>query len=102
MSWGQPNQGHGWGQKPTHQQGQGWGQQPQQNQGWGQGGGMGGSLFQDYVNYTITTALDKNMVLDVSGDPKTKGSMIIWKKHGEENQRFRIKNVNGKYLIESC
>ena len=78
QGWGQQNQ-QGWGQQG--QQGQGW--NPQSNQGWNpQHGQLGGGLFggQDYI---ITTALDDHMALDVSGDPKTQGKMIIWKKHGK-------------------
>ena len=41
------------------------------------------------------------MALDVSNDSKTKGKLIIWKKHGENNQRFRFREKNGTYQIIS-
>lgn len=42
------------------------------------------------------------MALDISQNPSNRGMMILWKKHGENNQRFRIKEYNnGTYLIMS-
>ena len=52
----------------------------------------------------IFTALDDDYALDVSqGSDSSKYKMILWKKHGEKNQRFRIKPVAGtsKYQIYS-
>ena len=51
----------------------------------------------------IFTALDDDYCLDVSqGNDGTKFKMLLWKKHGEKNQRFRFKQVNGtKYQIFS-
>ena len=49
------------------------------------------------MEYVITTALDDNMALDISQDPKTKGKMILWKKHGETNQKFKIMQGQGKF-----
>ena len=122
QGWGQPGQqNQGWGQQG--QQSQGWGQQGQQNQGWGQQGQNQGwgqqgqnqgwgqqgqqhgqqhgeqqaSLFSPHQEYIILTALNEGMALDVSGDPKSKGKMILWKKHGEKNQRFKIKQGTGAY-----
>ena len=62
----------GWGQVPPNQQ-QGW-NHPSTNQA---------SLFNDQIDYIITTALDKNLVLDASQDFKNKNKMIFWKKHGK-------------------
>ena len=102
--WGgqqQPNQG-GWnGQQPN--QG-GWNGQQQPNQGWGpspnqnQGFNMQ-PLFAENTFFTITTALNKKLVLDVSGDKKNKNKMIIWKVNNKPNQRFRFRFINGKYQI---
>ena len=55
------------------------------------------SLFSSHMEYVITTALDDNMALDISQDPKTKGKMILWKKHGETNQKFKIMQGQGKF-----
>ena len=103
---GQQQQG-GWGQGGQQQQG-GWGQGGQQQGGWGQGGqqhqqgNQGSSLFNANRDYIITTALSDNLALDVSGNPQSKGKMIIWKKHGENNQLFRIRHSGGnKYQIIS-
>ena len=107
----QPNQG--WGQQGN----QGWGGQQgtQGNQGWGGQQGFNPqqqqqqqqpvtSLFDQNRDYMIFTALDDDYALDVSqGSDSSKYKMILWKKHGEKNQRFRIKPVPGtsKYQIYS-
>jgi hypothetical protein len=52
----------------------------------------------------IFTALDADdYCLDVSqGNDSTKSKMLLWKKNGDKNQRFRFKPVaNGKYQIIS-
>ena len=123
QGWGQQgNQGWG-GQQGTqgNQQGtqgnQGWGGQQgtQGNQGWGGQQGFNPqqqqqqqqpvtSLFDQNRDYMIFTALDDDYALDVSqGSDSSKYKMILWKKHGEKNQRFRIKPVPGtsKYQIYS-
>jgi hypothetical protein len=41
------------------------------------------------------------MALDVSQDPQTKNKMLLWSKHQQKNQLFRIKEQDGKYLILS-
>lgn len=41
-------------------------------------------------------------MLDVSQGEENFGQVIIWKKHGKKNQKFRIiQNVNGRYSIVS-
>lgn len=45
--------------------------------------------------------LDRDMCIDVSQDPQSVGQLIIWKKHGKKNQRFRIVESNGRYHIIS-
>ena len=43
------------------------------------------------------------MVLDISQSDQNYGQLIIWKKHGKRNQRFKIvQQYNGKYLLVSC
>ena len=62
------------------------------------------SLFDSNRDYMFFTALDDDMALDVSqGNDSSKFKMLLWKKHGEKNQRFRIKPVAGtnKYQIFS-
>ena len=55
----------------------------------------------------IYTGLDKQgvdqFVLDISQEnDKTKFKMLLWKKNGDKNQRFRFVNKgNGKYQILS-
>lgn len=39
------------------------------------------------------------MVLDVSQDAKNNGQLILWKKHGKKNQKFRIVQGYGGYHI---
>lgn len=45
--------------------------------------------------------MNEDLVLDVSGNPQDKGKVIIWKKHGKNNQRFRFRHQNGRYQIIS-
>jgi|694.fasta_scaffold92519_1 hypothetical protein len=120
QGWGQPGtQGNqGWGQPGTQGTGnQGWGgQQGTGNQGFGGQQGFNPqqqqqqqqqpvtSLFDQNRDYMIFTALDDDYALDVSqGNDSSKYKIILWKKHGEKNQRFRIKPVAGtsKYQIYS-
>lgn len=124
-----PPQQQGWGQQGTQQQGwqqggqqqPGWGQQGTQQQGWQQGGqqqgwqqgtqqqnqgfsqGTGGGMFDQNRDYFIMTAVDDDMHLDVSqANDSTKFKLIIWKKNGDKNQRFRFREVGGgKYQIFS-
>lgn len=43
------------------------------------------------------------MVLDISQGWIDRGQLIIWKKNGQKNQKFRIVHQNkGKYQIVSC
>ena len=103
QGWGQG--GHQGGQQQGWQQQQGWGQGGQQQQNWGQGGQGGSntnSLFNPNRDYLIITALSDKLALDVSGNPQSKGKMIIWKKHGENNQLFRFRHQGGnRYQIIS-
>ena len=83
---------------------QGW---QNQNQGWGHQQNVGhiqsgsetsGNLsppFNPNQDVAIVSAMDPNMVLDVSSENK----LIIWKKHGMKNQRWRISQQNGKYAL---
>ena len=110
QGWGQGQQG--WGnQGPQGQQGwgnqgpqQGWGGNQGQQGGWGNQGQQWGNQ-QDYFNsnmeYVITSAMNREMALDVSQDPDTFGKVILWTKHGEKNQRFRLRNHNGRHVIFS-
>lgn len=41
------------------------------------------------------------MALDVSQDPQTMNKMILWTKHGQKNQRYKITQQNYKYIITS-
>ena len=41
------------------------------------------------------------MALDVSGNKADNNKLIIWKKHGKDNQCFKIKHQNGKYQLIS-
>lgn len=41
------------------------------------------------------------MVLDVSKNPGDNNKLIIWQRHGMENQRFRIQYVNNRYQLMS-
>ena len=60
------------------------------------------SLFDSTKEYVITSELNHHMALDISQNPSNMGQMILWKRHGEKNQRFRIKEYNnGTYLITS-
>ena len=43
--------------------------------------------------------MNSNLALDVSQDPSTKNKLILWKKHGMKNQRFRISEQNGKLVL---
>ena len=43
--------------------------------------------------------MNPNLALDVSQDPTTKNKLILWKKHGMKNQRFRISEQNGKLVL---
>ena len=87
---------------------QGWSNQGQGNQGFqsNQGftaqQGSSGYLsppFNPNQDVCFISALDPNLVLDVSQDHETKNKLILWKKHGMKNQRFRISEQNGKYVI---
>lgn len=40
-------------------------------------------------------------MLDVSGQPEKNNQLIIWKKHGRKNQKWRIVQHNGRYHIIS-
>ena len=112
QGWNQGQQGgqQGWNQGQQGGQ-QGWNQQGQQGQqSWGQQGqqGWGGnqgasSLFAPGLDYIITSALDNSKALDVSlGTDKSKYHLLLWSRHGNNNQRFKIREVGGgKYQILS-
>lgn len=60
------------------------------------------SLFNPNVDYIITSCNNDDYALDVSQDPLTKGSLLIWKKDkNKRNQLFRIVLQNGWYNIFS-
>ena len=94
QQWG--GQGQQWGG-----QGQQWGNQGGWNQQQGQGWGNQQDLFNPNMEYVITSAMNRDMALDVSQDPEEMGKMILWSKHGEKNQRFRIRSQNGRHVIFS-
>lgn|GEM_PF-6445583 len=58
--------------------------------------------LQDGI-YTVSSKINKNMVLDVSGyDTLNEANVQIWEKHGGNNQKFYIKSVgNGFYTIKA-
>jgi hypothetical protein len=56
--------------------------------------------FQHDKDYIITCAAKKNMALDVS-QGKDKGEMLLWKKHGKQNQKWRIREFAGRFEIIS-
>lgn len=60
------------------------------------------TLFNPNQEYIIESGLGHDMVLDISQDKKNLGQLIIWKKHGKKNQRFRIVEQNGRYQLLSC
>jgi len=109
QGWGnQGQQQQGWGQQG--QQGQGWGQQGQQqqgNQGFNQGnkqGGIGGGIsgfFNANVDYQIISALDDDLVLDISqGKDSSRSQAILWKINKKKNQVFRFREAGtGRYQI---
>jgi hypothetical protein len=47
----------------------------------------------------IVSGLNQDLALDVSDDHMTRGKVIIWKKHGMKNQRFRISEQGGKLIL---
>lgn len=62
------------------------------------------SVFDLHPNqeYMFLSGLGHDLVLDVSGDPKAAHQVIVWKKHGQKNQKFRVqpdKNHAGYYHI---
>lgn len=60
------------------------------------------SLFNPNVDYIITSCNNDDYALDVSQDPLTKGTLLIWKKDkNKRNQLFRIVLQNGWYNIFS-
>lgn len=59
------------------------------------------TLFNPYAMYYFTSAINKKMVLDVSQREEEKNNVIIYEKHGGLNQKFKIKEYKGKYLILS-
>lgn len=61
---------------------------------------MGAGMFQPGIDYMIFTALNEGFAMDISQSPLEKGKIIIYEKHGKENQRFRLRQVQGgKYQI---
>jgi hypothetical protein len=56
------------------------------------------SLFNPNQDYIILTALNKNRALDVS-QGHDKGSCLIWDKHGNPNQRYRLRAAGNRYQI---
>lgn len=55
--------------------------------------------------YIICSGLGHDLVLDVSGDShQMNGNLIVWRRHGKKNQRFKVvqdKNHYGFYNIVS-
>ena len=58
-------------------------------------------MFYPDSDYFILSALNKKMALDVSMGDKNTAQTILWERHGGFNQRFKIKPVDGKYVIYS-
>lgn len=129
QGWGNQGQQQGWGHQGQQQQGwgqqgnqgfnhgnqgfnqgnqQGWGNQGQQgNQGFNQGnkqGGIGGGIsgfFNPNVDYQIISALDDDLVLDISqGKDSSRSLAILWLINKKKNQVFRFREAgNGRYQI---
>jgi hypothetical protein len=82
-----PPQQPGWGNQPGYNQNQGY--QPQ-------------ALFNPNQDYIILSALNKGKALDVSQGQKDRNKILLWSKHGNQNQRYKIKlSNNGRYQIYS-
>ena len=105
QGWGGHQGGHhgaqqGWGGQKGGQQGFGGNQgfnQPQQ--GFSQSTSTS-NLFNPNQDYIIQSALSDNRVLDISqGNDSSKNTLIIWSPNGDKNQRFRFREVGGKYQI---
>jgi hypothetical protein len=55
---------------------------------------------QENVLYKFTSGLDDDMVLDVSGNPKSLNTMILYKWNNGANQKFALRAVgNNRYAI---
>lgn len=116
QGWGQQGTTgqQGWGQQGTTGQ-QGWGQQGTGQQSWGTGQGTGqqgwgnqgivqpvGGLINPNQTYVIESALDNDKILDISqGNDNTKYKLILWTRNNGNNQKFRFREVGGKYQIVS-
>lgn len=61
----------------------------------------GNVLFNAHQDYIITSAVNHSMALDVSQGHQNKHKMILWNKHGNQNQRWKIKEMNGKFILMS-
>lgn len=56
--------------------------------------------IMDYCLYKFVSAMDKNMVLDISQSPKDLNKAIVYQWNDGPNQKFAIKSVGGgKYAI---
>lgn len=84
------NQG-GWGHDAKHGN--------TQNQGFQQQSEKLSPPFNPEQDLTIISALNKNLVLDVSQNYDTMNKLMLWKRHGMNGQRFRIIEKDGKYML---
>lgn len=85
----------GWG----HQQNLGFINPGQNKQNQGYNTDQPNPLFSPNQDYVIVSGLNQDLALDVSDDHMTRGKAIIWKKHGMKNQRFRISEQGGKFIL---
>ena len=76
-----------------------------QNTGWGHPNFYhshnSGPMFNPSQEYSILPAGDESFCLDVSQNEESKDKMLIWKNEKRVNQKFRIREFNGKYIILS-
>lgn len=80
----------GWGHDAKHGN--------NQNQGFQQSAKLS-PPFNPNQDLTIISALNQNLVLDISQNPQSMNKLILWKKHGMNNQKFRIAEKDGKYMF---
>lgn len=62
----------------------------------------GPKRFHPNHNFIVMPASNRHMALDVSQDPQAKGKMILWNKHGQQNQLWRIEEHNNRFVLHSC
>lgn len=59
-------------------------------------------MFQENLLYRFSSALDTDMVLDVSQNQHALNSMILYKWNNGPNQKFAIRSVGGNKYAFFC